>query len=73
MSYDEYRAGIKVVTSSEDNLEDSIMRDLYFLGLSLGKKYRQLRTCYIIFMIGIILSVLATGVAYLVSFILHMK
>lgn len=73
MSYDEYRAGIRVVTSSEDNLEDSIMRDLYFLGLSLGKKYRQLRTCYIIFMIGIILSIIATGGAYLVSFILHMK
>lgn len=65
MTYDEYRQGIKIVTSSEDNLEDSIMRDLYFLGKSLGRKYQQLRVCYIIFISGVCLSVAAAGVAYL--------
>jgi predicted metal-dependent HD superfamily phosphohydrolase len=62
MTYDEYRLGIQEVTSNEDNLEDSIMRDLFYLGKTLGRKYRQLRICYLIFMIGSIASV--AGIAF---------
>lgn len=65
MTYETYRQGIRVVTSNEDKLEDSIMRDLFFLGRSLGRKYRQLRICYIIFMIGICTSVICAGGIYL--------
>lgn len=66
MSYGDYKLGIQEVTSKEENLEDSIMRDLFFLGKSLGRKYRQLRICYIIFMIGMVVSVGVAGVQYLV-------
>lgn len=69
MNYQDYRLGIEEVTSKEESLEDSIMRDLFFLGKSLGRKYRQLRICYIIFMIGMVTSVGVTGLEYLFFFI----
>lgn len=65
MSYTDYKLGIQEVTSKEENLEDSIMRDLFFLGKSLGRKYRQLRICYIIFMIGMVAAVGVAGMQYL--------
>lgn len=69
MNYEDYRLGIEEVTSKEESLEDSIMRDLFFLGKSLGRKYRQLRICYIIFMIGMVTSVGVTGLEYIFFFI----
>lgn len=65
MSYADYKLGIQEVTSKEENLEDSIMRDLFFLGKSLGRKYRQLRICYIIFMFGMLAAVGVAAAAYL--------
>jgi hypothetical protein len=66
MTYADYKLGIQEVTSKEENLEDSIMRDLFFLGKSLGRKYRQLRICYIIFVIGMVASVGVAGLEYLI-------
>jgi hypothetical protein len=40
-----------------------MIKDLYFLGVVLEKKYRLLRITYNIFMIGIIISVIAFVVA----------
>lgn len=57
MNYTEYKQGMAEVLEDETKLDDSIMRDLYFLGNSLGRKYNMLRTCYTIFMIGIISTV----------------
>ena len=73
MSYSEYRSGMQFVVADEDKLEDSIMRDLYFLGKSLGRKYNQLRTCYTIFMIGIIFTVLVFVISYGLNFSQMMK
>lgn len=67
MTYDEYQTGMQEVVSDKDRLESSIMRDLYFLGSSLGNKYRRLRVCYTVFMVGIILTV----IVFLVSFAIH--
>lgn len=64
MSFDEYNRGMQQTIEVEDRLEGAIMRDLYFLGKSLGRKYSQLRVCYNIFMMGIILTVLV----FLLSF-----
>ena len=69
MTYADFKLGIQEVTSKEENLEDSIMRDLFFLGKSLGRKYRQLRICYIIFMIGMVASVGVAGAEYLIFFL----
>jgi predicted metal-dependent HD superfamily phosphohydrolase len=66
MEFNKYKSGIYQVLESENDLDDSIMRDLFFLGKSLGTKYAQLRVCYTIFMIGVSLAVLAFLVAYAV-------
>ncbi|MEM6377831.1 MAG: Pycsar system effector family protein [Bacteroidota bacterium] len=67
MGFDQYKKGIYKVLESDGDLEDSIMRDLFFLGKSLGAKYNQLRICYTIFMLGVSLAVLAFVIAYALS------
>lgn len=64
MDFDNYKSGIYQVLENEDDLDDSIMRDLFFLGKSLGSKYAQLRVCYTIFMVGVSLTVIAFLAAY---------
>ena len=64
MKFNEYKKGIYKVLESDDDLDDTIMRDLFYLGKSLGAKYSQLRICYTIFMLGVSLAVLAFLVAY---------
>ena len=65
----DYQRGIKKVIRSGEVLERSVINDLYFLGLALGKKFKLLRICYMVFMVGIALSVLSYGVvAYLTAF-----
>ncbi|MEO0337978.1 MAG: Pycsar system effector family protein [Bacteroidota bacterium] len=64
MSFNKYKLGIQTVLKDNEDLEDSIMRDLFFLGKSLGTKYRQLRICYTIFMAGVSLAVLIFLIAY---------
>ena len=57
MKFDEYELGIKQVVGDEEILENSITRDLFFLGKSLGAKFNHLRICYNAFLIGMILTV----------------
>jgi predicted metal-dependent HD superfamily phosphohydrolase len=64
MKFEDYQAGMMDVLAEESKLDGSIMRDLYYLGSSLGSKYRQLRLCYTIFMWGIIVTVAAFGLSY---------
>lgn len=64
MDYPEFDQGMDFVINSEPALEDSMKRDLFFLGKSLGSKYNQLRLCYTVFLIGIILTVVAFFVSY---------
>ncbi|GAB5553010.1 MAG: hypothetical protein Sapg2KO_26010 [Saprospiraceae bacterium] len=64
MGFDQYKRGVYQVLEKDEDLEDSIMRDLFFLGKSLGTKYAQLRICYTIFMSGIFLAVIAFIIAY---------
>lgn len=66
MSFNEYQNGMAKVVDNEEQLEGTIMRDLFFLGRSLGRKYQQLRICYNIFMAGIILAVIIFTIAYLI-------
>lgn len=64
MTYETYEKGMIEVVSDDTKLDSSIMRDLYFLGSSLGRKYRQLRICYTIFMWGVIITVITFGLLY---------
>lgn len=64
MSITEYDEGMNKVIKEDENLESAIKRDLYFLGRSLGNKYNQLRICYNLFMVGVVLSVVLFGISY---------
>lgn len=63
MNLDDFEWGMKELISDTDYLYDSMIKDFYHLGNVLGQKYRYLRICYTIFMIGLIVSVLAFAVA----------
>jgi hypothetical protein len=43
-----------------------MMMDIYYLGVVLAKKYRYLRIAYTVFMVGLILAVIAFGIAALI-------
>lgn len=67
MGFNEYKAGIKLVLDDENKLDDSIISDLFYLGKALGHKFLQLRTCYLIFMVGMTLTVLAFAILFILQ------
>ena len=44
-------------------VKDYIKLDLYFMGKGLGEKYRKIRTCYNVFISGLVITVVATIIA----------
>jgi HD superfamily phosphodiesterase len=65
MSLEEYAGGMLMMMDDKDFLYGSLIRDVYFQGIALGKKYRWLRLSYNVFMYGLIASVLAFLIAAL--------
>ncbi len=65
MTLPQYREGLHTIINDDKLMDDSIMRDLYFLGKALGNKYNVLRTCYLVFMVGITISVIAFAITFL--------
>ncbi|WP_018341540.1 Pycsar system effector family protein [Cytophaga aurantiaca] len=59
MKLEDYEWGIKQVMNDNDFLYGSMTRDIYHLGVVLGKKYKMLRIAYSFFMFGFIISVLS--------------
>ncbi|MDX1477349.1 MAG: DUF5706 domain-containing protein [Saprospiraceae bacterium] len=64
MGFNEYEEGMRHVVSDDEILDNSITRDLFFLGKALGKKYFYLRWCYNVFMYGIIAAVVSFTIAF---------
>ncbi len=62
-SYEEYSSAMKKMMVDTDYLYGSLVKDIYYLGVILGRKYKLIRLAYNIFMIGIIVSVIAFVVA----------
>jgi len=60
----EYEWAVNEMMKDNAYLYNSMIKDLYFLGVVLEKKYRLLRITYNIFMIGIIISVIAFVIAF---------
>ena len=60
----EYQWAMNEMMKDKEYLYNSMIKDLYFLGVVLEKKYRLLRVAYNFFMIGIILSVIAFVIAF---------
>lgn len=59
MNPEDYEWAMREMLEDSHYLYGSLIRDIYFLGVVLGKKYRLLRICYTVFMFGLIISVLA--------------
>ncbi|WP_299257763.1 Pycsar system effector family protein [uncultured Aquimarina sp.] len=64
MSYDRYQWAIDEIINDKSYVYKMLTKDLYLLGLVLKKKYTLLKITYIVFTIGIILSVVAFIVAF---------
>ena len=64
MSLDDFEWAINEVMKDKDYLYSSMTKDLYFLGRVLDKKYNILRITYTVFIVGIIASVIAFGIAF---------
>jgi hypothetical protein len=65
MNLGDYEWGMKELMRDREFLYSSMIRDIYFLGVVLGKKYRLLRISYNIFMYGFVVAVLSFAIAVL--------
>ncbi|WP_115982375.1 MULTISPECIES: Pycsar system effector family protein [Chryseobacterium] len=65
MIFDDYSYAMKDLIKDREYIYDSMVKDLYYLGKVLDRKYRLLSVTYKIFMAGIIISVLSFGYAFL--------
>jgi predicted metal-dependent HD superfamily phosphohydrolase len=67
MGLDEYNWAMNELLKDRDYVYSSMIKDTYFLGLVLAKKYRYLRISYTIFMFGLVAAVIAFITAYLLG------
>ena len=63
MTLEEYEWGMQEMMKNKDYLYSSLIKDIYFLGVVLGRKYRLLRIAYSIFMFGFVIAVISFGIA----------
>jgi predicted metal-dependent HD superfamily phosphohydrolase len=64
MGHDEYQWAMNEMINDKAYIYSSMTKDLYFLGVVLSRKYKILRLTYTVFIIGIVLSVIAFGIAF---------
>ena len=64
MKLADYEWAIGELVKDKEYIYSSLTKDLYFLGLVLHRKYKILRLTYLIFMFGIIISVIAFAIAF---------
>lgn len=62
-SFDQYNLAMRTMMRDTDYLYGSLIKDIYYLGTVLGRKYKLIRLAYNIFMVGIIVSVFAFAIA----------
>lgn len=62
-TYSQYDEAMRDMMLDTDYLYGSLIKDIYYLGTVLGRKYKLLRLAYNIFMIGIVVSVIAFAIA----------
>jgi len=64
MGMDDYEWSMKEMMKDADYLYGSLIKDIYYLGKVLGRKYHFLRIAYSIFMFGFVVAILAFLVAF---------
>lgn len=62
-AFDEYNVAMREMMKDPDYLYGSLIKDIYQLGVVLGRKYKLIHLAYNIFMVGIIISVVAFAIA----------
>jgi hypothetical protein len=67
MPLKEFEWGMNELMKSKDFLYGSMIKDFYSLGTVLAKKYKYLRIAYLIFMYGMILSVIGFIAGFLMN------
>ena len=67
MQLNEFEWAMQEMMQDKNYLYGSLTKDLYFLGLVLNRKYNLLRITYTVFMVGIVVSVIAFGLAFALS------
>ncbi|NBP68269.1 MAG: hypothetical protein EBU52_05950 [Cytophagia bacterium] len=64
----DYEWGMRQMMKDYDYLYGSMIKDIYFLGKVLSRKYKFLRLAYTIFMFGFVTSILAFLLAMMMNF-----
>ena len=67
MNLADYDWGMTEMLNDKNYLYSSMIKDNYFLGIVLAKKYKYLRISYNIFMYGILISMVAFAIVYSTS------
>ncbi len=65
MSLNDFSWGMKEMMKDKEFLYDNMIMDFYYLGQVIGQKYQKLRICYTFFMYGLIISVIAFAIAFI--------
>jgi hypothetical protein len=58
---------MKEMMNDKDYLFGSMIKDIYFLGIVLARKYKLIRISYNIFMFGLVISIIAFALAFVLS------
>jgi predicted metal-dependent HD superfamily phosphohydrolase len=66
LDYDDYENEVKAMMKDDDHLYSTLLKNQYELGKILSKKFRLVRMAYNVFMVGIIITVIAFLVKYLI-------
>jgi predicted metal-dependent HD superfamily phosphohydrolase/protein-S-isoprenylcysteine O-methyltransferase Ste14 len=66
MSLPDYDWAMQEMLNDRDYLYGSIVKDNYFLGVVLAKKYRMLRIAYNVFMFGLVITMIAFAVSFMI-------
>jgi predicted metal-dependent HD superfamily phosphohydrolase len=67
MSLPDYDWAMKEMMKDNEYLNSNMIKDIYFLGVVLAKKYKFLRLSYNTFMFGLIIAIVAFAIAFLVG------
>ncbi|MBL7698824.1 MAG: HD domain-containing protein [Chitinophagaceae bacterium] len=65
MDLPDYDWAMQEMMKDKDYLYGSMIKDIYFLGVVLARKYKLLRISYSIFMYGLIAAIIAFGITFI--------
>ena len=65
MNLEDYKSSVMTILEKGDTLYPSIITDIHNLGVTLSRKYYLIRTSYLIFLYGVIISVILFGLCHL--------